>query len=192
MTTTASRPDPVRHQAAQPRPDRAGRSAADSCAPAGSVVVALDASATSSATLAWAARYARRVHAELRAVHVLADDPAGGAPLTETWSHPAAVFTRSGQLRHLFEDALPEPFWTLRFLRGDAGQEVVAYARQARLLVIGAPAPGETGRPRPDSVGHYCLARADAPTVAVPDSADRHAAAQLRAGTPDLARAAHA
>jgi nucleotide-binding universal stress UspA family protein len=140
----------------------------------GAVVVAIDESSSSRAALAWAADYARDVHADLHAVHVLRYD--FGAPVT--WApgllgSPHTVSQSVFELaklsmRQLFDSVLAEPSWKLTFLEGPAGQEIVQYARNAQLLVIGTREHRGMERLLVGSVSHYCLSHAECPIVAVP------------------------
>ena len=134
------------------------------------VVVAVDLSPSGRAALAWAADYARAAPAELQAVHVLSGDVA--VPVTMAiglLGTPEAVRERiRTELRALFEDVRPEPSWSLSFVDGSAGHEIVGLAEHARLLVVGAREHRGVGRLLVGSVSHYCLTHARCPVVAVP------------------------
>jgi nucleotide-binding universal stress UspA family protein len=140
----------------------------------GAVVVAIDESSSSRAALAWAADYARNVHADLHAVHVLRYD--FGAPVT--WAPgllgaphtvPQSVFELAKlSIHQLFDSVSPEPSWMLTFLEGPAGHEIVQHARNAQLLVIGTREHRGMERLLVGSVSHYCLTHAECPIVAVP------------------------
>jgi nucleotide-binding universal stress UspA family protein len=144
-----------------------------SLAPA--VVVAIDESATSRAALVWAAKYARAVGARLQAVHVTQYD--FGDPVTWAPGLLGAPHTLSGDAlnlgRHRIEDLYaatsPEPSWSLHFIGGPVGHEIVAFARNAELLVIGTREHRGLERLLVGSVSHYCLGHAQCPVVAVPD-----------------------
>jgi nucleotide-binding universal stress UspA family protein len=140
----------------------------------GAVVVAIDESDSSRAALTWAAAYARSINANLRAVHVLRYD--FGAPLAwtpglrgapRTVSEPEIELTEAS-VRELFDSFVPEPSWTLAFLEGPPGQQIVQYAQHAQLLVIGTREHRGLERLLVGSVSHYCLAHARCPVVAVP------------------------
>ena len=110
----------------------------------GAIVVGLDDSESGRAAMAWAARYAQATGASLHAVHVV-DPP----PVAASWTSgfPAMAYTpdpnrdhsASAAVRKVFESAAPSPQWTLDFVDGSAGRELVAESEQAQLLVIGTP-----------------------------------------------------
>jgi nucleotide-binding universal stress UspA family protein len=140
----------------------------------GAVVVAIDESSSSRAALGWAAEYARSVGADLHAVHVLRYD--FGAPLTwapgllgapHTVSESAFELAKLS-MRQMVDSVSPAPSWTLTFLEGQAGPEIVRYARNGHLLVIGTREHRGMERLLVGSVSHYCLAHAECPIVAVP------------------------
>ena len=98
------------------------------------VVVAIDESTASHAALAWAADYARRIHAELRAVHVLRygfGAPLAWAPgaggLPSTISEPLVELDKT-RIKSLFDGVGPDPSWTLSFVDGPVGQQIVLHA----------------------------------------------------------------
>jgi nucleotide-binding universal stress UspA family protein len=140
----------------------------------GAVVVAIDDSNPSRAALVWAAAYARSINADLRAVHVVRYD--FGAPVAWTPGLRGAPRTASAPeielteatVREMFDSVAPEPSWTLDFLEGPVGQQIVQYAEPARLLVIGTREHRGLERLLVGSVSHYCLAHATSPVVAVP------------------------
>lgn len=141
------------------------------------VVVAIDDSAPSVLALAWAADYARQVHAELRAIHVLRYDfsaPVAWSPglrgAPQLVSGPE-IHSIEADLQELFDAVDPEPSWSLRFLDGPVGQTVVEHARDARLLVIGTKEHRGIDRLIVGSVSHYCLSHTTCPVVAVPPEA---------------------
>ena len=140
---------------------------------AAGIVVGLEDSDNGRAAMAWAARYAQATGSSLHAVHVL-DAPA--VPATWTPGFPGMAYgpdpsrheSARAAVRKIFASATPAPQWTLEFLDGSAGRELVAESEQAQLLVIGTP--GHRGLPRllVGSTGHYCLNHAKCPVVAVP------------------------
>jgi nucleotide-binding universal stress UspA family protein len=140
----------------------------------GTVVVAIDDSNPSRAALTWAAAYARTINSDLRALHVRRPD--FGPPLAwtpglrgapRTLSEPEIELTEAS-VRDLFHSVVPEPSWTLAFLDGQVGQQIVQYAERAQLLVIGTHEHRGLERLLVGSVSHYCLAHAICPVVAVP------------------------
>jgi nucleotide-binding universal stress UspA family protein len=156
----------------------------------GAVVVAIDESDPSRAALTWAANYARNIGAELRAVHVLRYD--FGAPLAwtpglrgapRTVSEPEIELTEAS-LRDLFDSILPEPSWTLSFLEGPAGHEIVDYAQHAQLLVIGTREHRGLDRLMVGSLSHYCLSHAVCPIVAVPPTPVKETEGRHESGVP--------
>lgn len=141
---------------------------------AGAVVVAIDESATSRAALVWAARYARTIGARLEVVHVTQYDfgnPVAWAPgllgAPHTLSADALSLDKN-RIDELYAAMFPEPSWSLHFIDGPIGQEVVAFARDAQLLVIGTREHRGLERLLVGSVSHYCLSHAQCPVVAVP------------------------
>jgi nucleotide-binding universal stress UspA family protein len=140
----------------------------------GAVVVAIDESSSSRAALTWAADYARDNRVDLHVVHVLRYD--FGAPVTWALGLLGAPHTVSESVaelaelsvRQLFDSVLPAPSWTLTFLEGPAGPEIVQHARNAQLLVIGTREHRGLERLMVGSVSHYCLTHAECPIVAVP------------------------
>jgi nucleotide-binding universal stress UspA family protein len=141
----------------------------------GPVVVAVDGSDSSRTALAWAAAYARSVHAELQVVHVL--QYYFGDPVT--WAAPGVlgvpntvstemIDSDKRRLHGLFDATEPEPGWSLRFLDGPAGHAIVDAAHDAQLLVVGTREHRGLERLLVGSVSHYCLAHASCPIVAVP------------------------
>ena len=151
-------------------PNDAGRDA---------VVVAIDESSSCLAALVWAAHYARNTGAQLHAVFVLPYDfgsPLAGsaglvAAMPPTFSDPEAKLTE-GRLRAIFDTIEPEPTWTLSMLKGAAGPELVRYARNAQLLVMGTREHRGLERLTVGSASHYCLNHALCPTVVVPTADD--------------------
>jgi nucleotide-binding universal stress UspA family protein len=138
------------------------------------VVVAVDESAPSHAALRWATGYARALALELRVVHVLRQDfgdTVGWAPgmlgVPHTLSGDAIDLTKK-RLSEMYAAVSPEPSWSLHFLDGPVAHEIVAFARDAQLLVIGTGEHRGFERLLVGSVSHYCLSHAQCPVVAVP------------------------
>jgi nucleotide-binding universal stress UspA family protein len=162
----------------------------------GAVVVAIDESSSSRAALTWAADYARDNHVDLHAVHVLRHD--FGAPVTWAPGLLGAPHTVSESVfelaklsvRQLFDSVLPAPSWTLTFLDGPAGQEIVQHARNAQLLVIGTREHRGLERLMVGSVSHYCLTHAECPIVAVP-TPEASMAVEPLADAASVANGAH-
>jgi nucleotide-binding universal stress UspA family protein len=128
----------------------------------------------SHAALAWAADYARRNHAELRAVHVLRygfGSPLAWAPgvrgLPSTISEPLVELDKT-TIRSLFDGVGPAQSWTLSFLDGPVGQQIVLHAHHAQLLVLGTPERHGLDGLITGSASHYCLTHATCPVVTVP------------------------
>lgn len=139
------------------------------------VVVAIDESDSCLAALAWAATYARNVGAQLQAVNVRPYE--FGAPLVWAPSMVAStppnyvdpeIELLMARLGTLFQSVAPEPSWTVSLLTGAAGQQLVHYARDAQVLVMGTREHQGLGRLLVGSVSHYCLNHALCPIVVVP------------------------
>ena len=138
------------------------------------VVVAINDSDASRAALAWAADYARKTSTHLQAVHVLQYEfgvpmawVSGAMSVPRTVS-ASAIDVVKRQMGTMFDEALPEPGWTFRFLGGQVGHSIVEHARDASLLVIGTGAHRGLERLLAGSVSHYCLTHAHTAIVAVP------------------------
>lgn len=139
------------------------------------VVVAIDESDSCRAALAWAATYARKVGADLHAVHVRQYD--FGAPLVWAPSMAAAappeyvdpeVGLLQARLHTLVQSVAPESTWSVSMLTGAAGEQLVHYARDAQVLVMGTREHQGLERLLVGSVSHYCLSHARCPIVVVP------------------------
>lgn len=139
------------------------------------VVVAIDESDSGRAALAWAATYARKIGADLHAVHVRPYE--FGAPLVWAPSMVAAappeyvdpeVELLQARIHTLFQSVEPEPTWAISMLTGAAGEQLVHYARNAHVLVTGTREHQGLGRLLVGSVSHYCLNHARCPIVVVP------------------------
>ena len=168
------RPTPTRtHEPSALRPKEAFMNPHHS-AGQNAVVVAIDESDSCRAALSWAATDARTVEAELRAVHVLRYDfgaPLGWTPglraATRAVSEPGIELTHAA-IRTIFDSIGPEASWTLSFLEGPTGQEIVDYARDAQLFVVGTREHKGLDRLVVGSVSHYCLNHVVCPIVIVP------------------------
>ena len=140
------------------------------------IVVGLDDSLSATAALGWAAQYARDAGTVLRAVHVL-EWPTGtgpyGAPLVDDLvspEDPQLDQAKSVRVTHVFQQASPEPEWSMELARGHVGRILVHTAREARLLVVGTRENVGPGRILLGSTSHYCFNHAMCPVVAVPVS----------------------
>ena len=138
------------------------------------VLVGLDTAPAAVAALRWAADYAIRTEATLRAVHVLSWPYGAGIDQmtpeeAQDLSLPQLDAIYRATIIHLFDTVKRRPDWVLQFARGDAGPVLVQQSHFARLLVIGAPSHVGLGRLVAGSVGHYCLSHAGCPVVAVPE-----------------------
>lgn len=132
--------------------------------PLETVVVGLTLAPASRAALAWAARYARRTDAILRAVciHPRSNTPALSVTDRELdWSSQArrSVEVVFGQLKARSD-------WILTQQLGSPGPDLMRLGADADLIVIGqrSPVPG----PDRESVSKYCLANTSVPVVIVP------------------------
>jgi nucleotide-binding universal stress UspA family protein len=139
------------------------------------IVVGIDDSPSAWAAVRWAASYARRTGARLRAIHVLERAEAWEAyatPIVPPLIYPDAdaldpIWTVRS--RKVFAKLAPEPSWTLQFAQGHPGQLMVDESRGAALLVLGTREHRGLGRLLNGSVSHYCINHAVCPVVAVPD-----------------------
>jgi nucleotide-binding universal stress UspA family protein len=154
--------------------------------PVPTVVVGFDDSASARTALAWAADWARRTGAHLRAVHVLTPPlelqtmwypgSAGWVPI------PGSEEDQADDRKMITErfQALSgdQPDCGLQFAHGPVGAALVEAAQQAALLVVGTRRLRGLSRVVEGSVSHYCLSHAGCPVLAVPAvrAADRIAA----------------
>ena len=138
------------------------------------IVVGLEDSEPGRAAMAWAAHYAQTTGTTLHAVHVV-----DSSPVATTWTpgFPTMAYVQDtsardesarAAIRKIFQSTTPAPEWTLEFVEGSAGDELVTESEQAQLLVIGTPAHRGLQRLVAGSVGHYCVNHARCPVVAVP------------------------
>jgi len=151
------------------------------------IVVGIDDSPSSRATLGWAADYARSTGCRLQAVHVMIWPPS-----TEIYAYAVGVdevFPNADYVEKqyrtaieaVFDEVHPEPDWELRFAQGHAGRILVEVSRTARLVVVGAREHRRVGRLLNGSIGHYCLNHAACPVVSVPpDGSSPIASIQVR------------
>jgi nucleotide-binding universal stress UspA family protein len=138
------------------------------------IVVGLDTTPAAAEALRWAARYARAVGADLRAVHAYLWSeqeavllPTGLTVLDRSGAHPRAV-QPPDEVSRLFASVQPEASWTLQCFAGDPGPLLRQQSEEADLLVVGTGDHVGLGRLLVGSVSHYCLSRAKCPVVAVP------------------------
>jgi nucleotide-binding universal stress UspA family protein len=138
------------------------------------IVVGLDTTPAAAEALRWAARYARAVGADLRAVHAYLWSeqeavllPTGLTVLDRSGAHPRAV-QPPDEVSRLFASVQPEASWTLQCFAGDPGPLLRRQSEEADLLVVGTGDHVGLGRLLVGSVSHYCLSRAKCPVVAVP------------------------
>jgi nucleotide-binding universal stress UspA family protein len=146
---------------------RVARGPAD---PAPRVVVGVDGSPASAAALGHGLAAARRRGVPLVAVHAWTPDPHADVECV-----PAAPERTEALARRVLEDALRP--WTAgspgvavvgRLVRDDPGRALVAAARGAALLVLGASGRGPLRSLVPGSTGRRVLRRAPCPTTLVP------------------------
>ena len=139
----------------------------------GEVLVGLDDSPSGTAALSWAAAWARRSGARLRAVHVLGW-PMGyvpkdyAAPEERYLSHQDVDLEYRASISRLFDKIDPEPEWNFEFAEGHPGKVLVQRSGDAALLVMGTQEMVGLGRMLMGSVSHHCLSHARCPVVAVP------------------------
>lgn len=150
------------------------------------IVVGIDDSPSAWAGLTWAASYARRTGARLRAIHVLEHIEARelyAEPVMGTFVYPDAealdpVWTVRSRM--VFARLAPEPSWTLQFAQGHPGLVMVEESREAELLVLGTREHRGLGRLLNGSVSHYCLNHAACPVVAVPVAPEETSTAEVQ------------
>jgi len=138
------------------------------------VLVGVDDSESSRAALAWAARYARALDAQLVALHVRDVRQDSLLSAGQAWS-AGAVYTDPGRLPDdakavevMFAGIDARPGWRLDTGVGSAGPELIRACEAADLLVVGTHEHTGLGRVVTGSVSHYCLTHATKPVVAVP------------------------
>jgi nucleotide-binding universal stress UspA family protein len=154
------------------------------------IVVGIDSSPSAWAAVTWAASYARRTGARLRAIHVL-ERPESWDVYT-TPGLPPLVYPDADALdpvwtagsREVFAKLSPEHAWTLQFAQGHPGQVMVGASRGAAMLVLGTREHRGLDRLLNGSVSHYCINHAGCPVVVVPDPG------AVAAAKSDLGRAA--
>lgn len=140
------------------------------------VVVGIDDSLSARTALAWAADWAQRSGARLRAVHVQIPEyaipngwypaPMGWVPVSDLADEPQAYRER---ITKLFDHVTHgRAAASLEFVDGAVGPELVRAARGAALLVIGTRQLHGVARLIEGSVSHYCLSHATCPVLAVP------------------------
>ena len=139
------------------------------------ILVGVDDSRQARAALRWAAEMARATGSRLVGLHVLEWPPtselyAYSVVADEVYPDPPVEL--EDMYREPSEEAFaevdPEPGWTLRFARGQAGRVLVEESRHARMLVLGAREHTGIMRLLNGSTGHYCLNHVQCPLVAVP------------------------
>ena len=141
------------------------------------VLVATDGSPNASAALQWAVDYARREKATLRVMHVW-HYPYGASEAGAMMSAPESVFEEGA--RATLDGALAEVDTTAVVVEkvvteGGVARELLAAAKQADLLVVGARGHGGFGGLVLGSVANQCTRHAEIPTVVVPHTSDETA-----------------
>ncbi len=135
------------------------------------IVVGLDASASSAAALRWAANRAHELDSGLRIVHAWQLSPeeslVGGATLRQV----RAADERAKATRWAVETlgtAAHQPRRRLEVVEGAPGRVLVEAAQDADLLVVGTQEHVGLRRLTSGSVSHYCVTHSTRPVVAVP------------------------
>jgi nucleotide-binding universal stress UspA family protein len=135
------------------------------------IVVGLDASASSAAALRWAAQRAHELNSSLRIVHAWQLSPEESLVAGATLRQVRAADERAKATRWAV-DALGveahQPRRKLEVLEGAPGRVLVEAAEDADLLVVGTQEHADLRRLTNGSVSHYCVTHSARPVVAVP------------------------
>jgi nucleotide-binding universal stress UspA family protein len=135
------------------------------------IVVGLDASASSAAALRWAATRAHELNSSLRIVHAWELSPEesllGGAALRQVRAADERAKATRWAVQALGTGAHRQRR-RLEVVEGAPGRVLVEAAQDADLLVVGIQEHAGPRRPTSGSVSHYCVTHAARPVVAVP------------------------
>jgi nucleotide-binding universal stress UspA family protein len=145
------------------------------------IVVGLDETASSGAALRWAANQARITGSTIRAVHVL-DWAVGVIAFDTVDANREGVIPESQVsppyrrgIRSVFEEVDPETNWGLEFAEGETGPQLVRFAKDAAMLVIGGRLGAGFTNDSSGFVGHYCLSHLACPLVVITDDTQQAA-----------------
>jgi nucleotide-binding universal stress UspA family protein len=135
------------------------------------IVVGLDASASSAAALRWAAQRAHERNSSLRIVHAWQLSPEESLVGGPTLRQVRAADERAKATRWAVDALGTEahrPRRMLEVLEGAPGRVLVEAAQEADLLVVGTQEHTDLRRLADASVSQYCVTHSARPVVAVP------------------------
>lgn len=140
----------------------------------GTVVVGVDSSPAGRAALNWAASWATRTGAQLRAIYAITPTATGSPswyPGFASWASyddTAADNRERVEVTRMFDEIPARQRWTLESVHGPAGPVLVEACAGAELLVVGTRRLQGLSRVLEGSVSDYSLRHAPCPVAVVP------------------------